>query len=165
MFKGVRYSIFKLLVGIWCTWQVLLLFCLTVVSHLLIGLNFHSLQRIYKYIHKFYHLNIACIFSTVSIFIIAGLIEEVTDDKSKPEMERTKQQIEHARHASHNAKLVKLSDKLYKLRDLKRCTSKGWSDERVHEYFVWAPQVVAGLRGTITKKKQHWTVFSKREIY
>lgn len=46
------------------------------------------------------------------------------------------------------AKLVKLADKLYNLRDLKRTTPNGWTEQRVHEYFVWATKVVAGLRGT-----------------
>uniref|UniRef100_A0A9J8C1U0 Uncharacterized protein n=2 Tax=Cyprinus carpio TaxID=7962 RepID=A0A9J8C1U0_CYPCA len=48
----------------------------------------------------------------------------------------------------HQAKLVKLADKLYNLRDLNRCTRTGWTAERVQEYFVWASRVVKGLRGT-----------------
>jgi guanosine-3',5'-bis(diphosphate) 3'-pyrophosphohydrolase len=62
-------------------------------------------------------------------------------------MERKRLQIEHAPHASYKAKLIKLADKLYNLRDLKRCTPKGWSKDRVQEYFVFAFDVVAGLRG------------------
>jgi len=89
----------------------------------------------------------------------------MTDDKSLPKMQRKKQQIEHACHASYNAKLVKLADKLYNLRDLKRCTPKGWSDERVQEYFVWASQVVAGLRGTNTNmEKSLDNLFKERDI-
>uniref|UniRef100_A0A9J8A1B8 Uncharacterized protein n=1 Tax=Cyprinus carpio carpio TaxID=630221 RepID=A0A9J8A1B8_CYPCA len=57
-------------------------------------------------------------------------------------------QVEHAPHRSHQAKLVKLADKLYNLRDLNRCTRTGWTAERVQEYFVWASRVVKGLRGT-----------------
>ena len=73
---------------------------------------------------------------------------EVTDDKSLPKQERKRLQIEHAPHVSHKAKLVKLADKLYNLRDLSRATPEGWTGERVQEYFVWASKVVAGLRGT-----------------
>ena len=73
---------------------------------------------------------------------------EVTDDKTLPKMERKRQQIEHAKHSSHEAKLVKLADKLYNLRDLKRCTPEGWTQERVHEYFEWSAKVVSGLKGT-----------------
>ena len=73
---------------------------------------------------------------------------EVTDDKLLSKVERKRQQIEHAPQTSNKAKLVKLADKLYNLRDLNRCTPSGWSEERVQEYFVWATQVVKGLRGT-----------------
>ena len=43
---------------------------------------------------------------------------------------------------SYQAKLVKLADKLYNLRDLERTTPVGWSQERKQEYFVWAAKVV-----------------------
>jgi guanosine-3',5'-bis(diphosphate) 3'-pyrophosphohydrolase len=46
------------------------------------------------------------------------------------------------------AKLVKLADKLYNLRDLERATPIGWDRHRVKEYFKWAKQVVTELRGT-----------------
>ena len=39
------------------------------------------------------------------------------------------------------AKLVKLADKLYNLRDLERATPEGWSPERKQQYFVWAAKV------------------------
>ena len=39
------------------------------------------------------------------------------------------------------AKLVKLADKLYNLRDLERATPQGWSPQRKQEYFVWAAKV------------------------
>jgi (p)ppGpp synthase/HD superfamily hydrolase len=58
-------------------------------------------------------------------------------------------QIETASKKSHEAKLVKLADKLYNLRDLSGPgRPKDWSAERVREYFAWARQVVAGLAGT-----------------
>lgn len=79
---------------------------------------------------------------------IRRIVEEVTDDKTLPRMERKKKQIEHAPHCSHKAKLVKLADKLYNLRDLNRSTPKGWSSQRVQEYFQWSSEVVNGLRGT-----------------
>ncbi|XP_053721367.1 guanosine-3',5'-bis(diphosphate) 3'-pyrophosphohydrolase MESH1 [Synchiropus splendidus] len=80
--------------------------------------------------------------------VVAGIVQEVTDDKSLPKQERKRLQVEHAPHCSHQAKLVKLADKLYNLRDLNRSTPVGWTAERVHEYFVWAWEVVKGLRGT-----------------
>ncbi|XP_036950444.1 guanosine-3',5'-bis(diphosphate) 3'-pyrophosphohydrolase MESH1 [Acanthopagrus latus] len=80
--------------------------------------------------------------------IVARIVQEVTDDKSLPKQERKRQQVEHAPHCSQQAKLVKLADKLYNLRDLNRCTPVGWSTERVQEYFLWACAVVKGLKGT-----------------
>ncbi|XP_050009922.1 guanosine-3',5'-bis(diphosphate) 3'-pyrophosphohydrolase MESH1 isoform X1 [Alexandromys fortis] len=79
---------------------------------------------------------------------VRRLVEEVTDDKTLPKLERKRQQVEQAPHSSPGAKLVKLADKLYNLRDLNRCTPQGWSEQRVQEYFEWAAQVVKGLQGT-----------------
>ncbi|NXU63270.1 MESH1 pyrophosphohydrolase, partial [Horornis vulcanius] len=79
---------------------------------------------------------------------VRRVVEEVTDDKTLPKMERKRLQIEHAPICSRRAKLVKLADKLHNLRDLNRCTPQGWSAERVQEYFRWAARVVSGLRGT-----------------
>jgi guanosine-3',5'-bis(diphosphate) 3'-pyrophosphohydrolase len=73
---------------------------------------------------------------------------EVTDDKALPVAERKRLQVVSAPHKSHRAKLVKLADKLYNLRDLERHTPVGWSEQRVQQYFEWASKVVAGLRGT-----------------
>ncbi|XP_059534169.1 guanosine-3',5'-bis(diphosphate) 3'-pyrophosphohydrolase MESH1 isoform X1 [Myotis daubentonii] len=53
---------------------------------------------------------------------VRRLVEEVTDDKTLPKLERKRLQVEHAPHSSPGAKLVKLADKLYNLRDLNRCT-------------------------------------------
>ncbi|KAF3833040.1 Guanosine-3',5'-bis(diphosphate) 3'-pyrophosphohydrolase MESH1 [Dissostichus eleginoides] len=80
--------------------------------------------------------------------IVARIVQEVTDDKSLSKQDRKRQQVEHAAHCSRQAKVVKLADKLYNLRDLNRCTPSGWTAERVQEYFVWASEVVKGLRGT-----------------
>lgn len=79
---------------------------------------------------------------------VRSLVEEVTDDKSLPKLERKRLQIEHAATSSHQAKLVKLADKLYNLRDLQRCLPSGWTDQRRVEYFKWAKQVVDNLQGT-----------------
>ncbi|XP_075362647.1 guanosine-3',5'-bis(diphosphate) 3'-pyrophosphohydrolase MESH1 [Mycteria americana] len=79
---------------------------------------------------------------------VRGVVEEVTDDKRLPKMERKRLQVERAAGSSPRAKLVRLADKLHNLRDLNRRAPEGWSPERVQEYFRWAAQVVAGLRGT-----------------
>lgn len=56
---------------------------------------------------------------------VRRVVEEVTDDKTLPKMERKRLQIERAPGCSRRAKLVKLADKLYNLRDLNRCTPRG----------------------------------------
>ncbi|XP_026793559.3 guanosine-3',5'-bis(diphosphate) 3'-pyrophosphohydrolase MESH1 isoform X2 [Pangasianodon hypophthalmus] len=56
---------------------------------------------------------------------VARIVQEVTDDKTLPKQERKLLQVKHALHCSHQAKLVKLADKLYNLRDLNRCTPAG----------------------------------------
>ncbi|KAM9366623.1 guanosine-3',5'-bis(diphosphate) 3'-pyrophosphohydrolase MESH1 isoform 1-T1 [Symphorus nematophorus] len=97
--------------------------------------------------------------------IVARIVQEVTDDKSLPKQERKRQQVEHAPHCSRQAKLVKLADKLYNLRDLNRCTPVGWSAERVQEYFVWASEVVKGLRGTNSALEEKLDeLFRQREV-
>lgn len=79
---------------------------------------------------------------------IRGIVGEVTDDKSLPKETRKLLQIKHASVSSFEAKLVKLADKLYNVRDLQRATPVGWSEQRVQEYYIWASQVIEGLRGT-----------------
>ena len=61
---------------------------------------------------------------------VRDLVAEVTDDKRLPYAERKRLQIVNAPKKSPKAKLVKLADKLYNLRDLSRETPRGWSDER-----------------------------------
>uniref|UniRef100_A0A182NN16 Guanosine-3',5'-bis(diphosphate) 3'-pyrophosphohydrolase MESH1 n=1 Tax=Anopheles dirus TaxID=7168 RepID=A0A182NN16_9DIPT len=79
---------------------------------------------------------------------VRSIVREVTDDKSLPKQERKRLQIEHAASASPKAKLVKLADKIYNLRDLQRCKPKDWTDERCREYFCWAKKVCDNLKGT-----------------
>lgn len=66
---------------------------------------------------------------------VRKIVEEVTDDKSLPKQERKQLQIDHAPNSSPEAKLVKLADKLYNLRDLEKEIPEGWSIERTNEYF------------------------------
>jgi guanosine-3',5'-bis(diphosphate) 3'-pyrophosphohydrolase len=65
-----------------------------------------------------------------------------------PKAERKRLQIEHAAHASHKAKLVKLADKICNLRDISVSPPATWSLERQQEYFEWAKQVIDQVRGT-----------------
>jgi guanosine-3',5'-bis(diphosphate) 3'-pyrophosphohydrolase len=78
---------------------------------------------------------------------IACIVAEVTDDKHLPKAERKRLQIEHAPKISHEAKLVKLADKLVNLRDVAERPPAKWDLARRREYFDWAKQVIDGLRG------------------
>lgn len=78
--------------------------------------------------------------------VITSIILEVTDDKSLPKAERKRLQVEHAPHASLQAKQVKLADKICNLRDILASPPADWPLERKQEYFDWAALVVAGVR-------------------
>ena len=79
---------------------------------------------------------------------IRAIVMEVTDDKTLEKHIRKQRQIEHAAHASREAKLVKLADKICNLRDIADCPPADWSLERRQQYFDWAKAVVDQIRGT-----------------
>ncbi len=79
---------------------------------------------------------------------VADIVKDVTDDKSLPKDERKRRQVIHAKHISQKAKVVKLADKLYNLRDLKECPPFGWDVKRIQGYFVWCQAVVTSVSGT-----------------
>ncbi|KAF2074775.1 hypothetical protein CYY_003921 [Polysphondylium violaceum] len=79
---------------------------------------------------------------------VADIVMDVTDDKSLPKVERKKHQVEHAAHISREAKLVKLSDKLYNLSDILGNAPPFWTVSVIQGYFVWGKAVVNQIRGT-----------------
>jgi len=78
---------------------------------------------------------------------VAGLVAEMTDDKSLPKMRRKELQIEHASELSDDAKLLKLADKISNVRDLAATPPHGWSLQRQIEYLDWTEAVISGCRG------------------
>ena len=82
---------------------------------------------------------------------IAGFVRELTDDKSLPKAERNRLQVEHAPHMTHEAKQIKLADKISNIRDVTNNPPANWSVERRTEYIDWGERVVAGLRGSNEK--------------
>jgi len=82
---------------------------------------------------------------------VAGVVMEVSDDKSLPKARRKELQIEHAPHMSRPARLIKLADKTCNLRDVAHSPPVDWPLERRRQYFDWARRVVDGLRGTDAK--------------
>ncbi len=78
---------------------------------------------------------------------IKSIVLEVTDDKSLEKSVRKQKQVEHAASISHEAKLVKLADKIANITDIINSPPEDWSSIRKKEYFNWARAVVDNLRG------------------
>ena len=78
---------------------------------------------------------------------VAGIVRDLTDDKSLPKEVRKQLQIDHAPHISPSAKQVKLADKICNVRDILKSPPHDWSLERRQEYLEWAGKVVDGCRG------------------
>jgi len=78
---------------------------------------------------------------------VAGLVAEVTDDKSLPKEERKRLQIEKTPVKSRRAKLLKLADKTSNLRSLVQSPPVGWPQTRLRDYVGWAHDVVRSCRG------------------
>jgi guanosine-3',5'-bis(diphosphate) 3'-pyrophosphohydrolase len=76
---------------------------------------------------------------------VADIVAEVTDDKFLEKARRKQLQIDHAPHASAQAALVKIADKICNLRDVAANPPTHWPVERQREYFDWAKKVVDGL--------------------
>jgi len=78
---------------------------------------------------------------------VAGIVREVTDDKTLAKEVRKRLQEEHAPDASAPAKQLKIADKINNLRDIMHNPPANWPDERKREYLLWTIRVVAGCRG------------------
>lgn len=78
---------------------------------------------------------------------IAGIVGEVSDDKSLPKEMRKALQVKHAPKKSDGAKQVKLADKISNLRAIVSAPPASWDHARRVEYVGWAGRVAGGLRG------------------
>jgi GTP diphosphokinase / guanosine-3',5'-bis(diphosphate) 3'-diphosphatase len=74
---------------------------------------------------------------------VAGLVMEVTDDKSLPKAERKRLQVVKTPAKTPRARMIKLADLTSNLRQL----PDDWEAQRIREYFEWADKVAAGCRG------------------
>jgi len=80
---------------------------------------------------------------------VAGIVAEVTDDKTLPRNEQRRLQLERAGRASREAKLVKIADKICNIRDVATRPPTGWSLERRREYVLWASSVARECAGLV----------------
>lgn len=77
---------------------------------------------------------------------VAGLVSEVTDDKSLDKAERKRLQIATAPTKSERARLVKIADKIANLDDLVSCPPD-WPIQRKRDYVKFSRDVIAGCSG------------------
>ena len=73
---------------------------------------------------------------------VARYVQEVSDDKTLPKIERKKLQLLHIVSISRGAQLIKLADKIHNCSDLKKTPPKGWTQKDVRGYLVWASIIV-----------------------
>ena len=85
--------------------------------------------------------------------VIAKLVSEVSDNKNLPYTIRKELQVKSAPDLSHNAKLIKIADKICNIRDILNYPLD-WSAERKLAYLDWGLQVVSGCRGLNEKLDQ-----------
>lgn len=78
---------------------------------------------------------------------VLAYVDAVTDDKTLAKEDRKRQQVAHAAHAPHGAKLVKLADKVANLRDIRTTPPAEWTLQRRQAYFDWAKEVIDQVRG------------------
>lgn len=76
---------------------------------------------------------------------VAGLVAEVTDDKSLPKAERKAAQIRNAPGKSPGAALIKICDKISNVRAVANSPALHWDRARQYAYLDWAEAVTNGL--------------------
>jgi guanosine-3',5'-bis(diphosphate) 3'-pyrophosphohydrolase len=87
---------------------------------------------------------------------VCKIVLELSDNKDLPKQVRKQLQIKHAPHISHEAKTVKLADKISNIRDVVENPAMGWSIERRIEYVEWGVAVAEGLRGANASLEEHF---------
>jgi GTP diphosphokinase / guanosine-3',5'-bis(diphosphate) 3'-diphosphatase len=87
---------------------------------------------------------------------VAGLVLELTDDKTLPKQTRKALQVKNAHKKSPRAQTLKLADKISNLRAILSSPPRDWSAERKREYFDWARDVIAGLQSPNHKLKEEF---------
>ncbi len=78
---------------------------------------------------------------------IAALVAEVTDEPGLTQMQRKRQEIDHAAHLSTRAKMIKIADKTCNVADTITNPPGEWTLSRRRDYLVFAGMVADGCRG------------------
>ena len=77
--------------------------------------------------------------------VVAGIVAEVTDDKSQEKAERKQAQVRNAPGKSAGGALLKICDKISNIRAVGGSPHLEWSAERQNAYLDWAAEVVSFL--------------------
>lgn len=78
---------------------------------------------------------------------VRAIVMEVTDDDSLPKLERKQKQIDNAPNLSHEARLIRIADKIYNCSEIRPDCPHEWSLEKKRAYLSWAETVVSKIRG------------------
>lgn len=87
---------------------------------------------------------------------VLAIVLEVTDDKSLPKHVRKQLQVERGPFKSHNARLLKIADKISNVVNIMTDPPRDWSLEEKREYLLWSERVVAGMRGTNSELESYY---------
>ena len=93
---------------------------------------------------------------------IRSIVGELTDDKSLPQDERRRLQVEHAGKLSVRAQYVKLADKISNIGNIIDSPPGDWSSERKLEYVAWGEEVIDKLRGSNEPLERHFDALAER---
>ena len=80
---------------------------------------------------------------------VRSIVAEVTDDKSLPQATRKLLQLEHAKHASPEAQMIKMADKYDNFQDLTKTPPQGWDSVRILGYYTWGYDVVLACKDAL----------------
>ena len=84
------------------------------------------------------------------------MVQEVTDDKTLPRLQRKQRQIDHAKEISEGAALIKLGDKISNVTDITNTPPNNWDSNRRLEYFDWAEKVIDNCPKVNKKLENHF---------
>ena len=87
---------------------------------------------------------------------VRSLVQEVTDDKTLPKLERKQRQIDHAKEISGDAAIIKLGDKIANVTDITNTPPTDWDSNRRLEYFDWAEKVINNCPKVNTSLENHF---------
>ena len=87
---------------------------------------------------------------------VCSLVQEVTDDKTLPRLQRKQRQIDHANEISEGAVLIKLGDKISNVTDIANIPPTNWDRNRRLEYFDWAEKVINNCPKVNVKLENHF---------